>query len=194
MSCSGDLLSRSFPTDENSLINIISKISTTPASLYHQRGSEPSSPALSPTNKNQSGGNPPSLSSALSVPGTMDTSIMGLSEAQLKRQGLECLAAVMRSLVAWGTAAGRATEEPLTTPAKSQVIEEIPLTPEGSLDKLATTAASIETLRQSTPEIIDDPGRFESAKQKKTILLEGVKKFNFKPKRVGVTAYIGDGS
>ncbi|KAG6873306.1 hypothetical protein C0995_000459 [Termitomyces sp. Mi166 len=165
------------------LINIISRISTTPASSNHQRGSEPSSPALSPTHKNQSSGAPPSISSVLSVPGTMDTSVMGLSEAQLKRQGLECLAAVMRSLVAWGTAAGRVTEEPLATPAKSQVGEEMPLTPEGSLDKLAASAGSLETLRQPTPDIVDDPGRFESAKQKKTTLLEGIKKFNFKPKR-----------
>ncbi|KAH0587527.1 hypothetical protein H2248_006309 [Termitomyces sp. 'cryptogamus'] len=164
------------------LINIISKISTTPPTP-NQRGSEPSSPALSPTNKNHTSGAPPSISSVLSVPGTMDTSVLGLSEAQLKRQGLECLAAVMRSLVAWGTAVSRVTEEPLPTPAKSQVGEELPLTPEGSLDKLAASTASVETLRQPTPEIIDDPGRFESAKQKKTTLLEGIKKFNFKPKR-----------
>ncbi|KAG6919409.1 hypothetical protein DXG01_006292 [Tephrocybe rancida] len=165
------------------LINIISKISTTPPSSNHPRGSEPSSPALSPTTKNQSSGAAPSISSVLSVSGTMDTSIMGLSEAQLKRQGLECLAAVMRSLVSWGTAAGKATEEPLATPAKSIAGEEMPITPEGSLDRLSAAATSAETLRQPTPDIVDDPTRFESAKQKKTTLLEGIKKFNFKPKR-----------
>lgn len=30
----------------------------------------------------------------------------------------------------------------------------------------------------------DEPSRFENAKQRKTTLLEGIKKFNFKPKRV----------
>ena len=36
----------------------------------------------------------------------------------------------------------------------------------------------------STPDVGDDDvGRFESAKQRKTTLQEGVKKFNFKPKR-----------
>ncbi|KAG6817461.1 hypothetical protein H0H87_008629 [Tephrocybe sp. NHM501043] len=164
------------------LINIISKISTTPSSSSHQRGNEPPSPALSPTTKGQTPGAPPSISSVLSVSGTMDTSVLGLSEAQLKRQGLECLAAVMRSLVAWGTATGKATEEPLATPAKPAAGEEMPLTPEGSLDKLSA-ATSAETLRQSTPDIVDDPSRFESAKQQKTTLLEGIKKFNFKPKR-----------
>ncbi|RDB22645.1 Protein transport protein sec71 [Hypsizygus marmoreus] len=166
------------------LINIVSKIGTTPSSAAHQRGNEPPSPALSPTSKHQSSGASPSLtSSALSISGVMDTSVMGLSESQLKRQGLECLAAVLRSLVAWGTAAGKAADEPLVTPSKFQVGEEAPVTPDGSLDKLSAAAASAETLRQPTPDIVDDPSKFESAKQKKTTLLEGIKKFNFKPKR-----------
>ncbi|KAG5637780.1 hypothetical protein H0H81_003281 [Sphagnurus paluster] len=162
------------------LINIISKIGTTPTSAT-QRASEPSSPALSPTNKNHSPGATPSISSVLSVSGTMDTSVMGLSEGQLKRQGLECLAAVLRSLVAWGTAAGKVIDEPLGTPTR-HVGEDIPITPEGSLDKLSTAALSVELVRQPTPDPTDDPSKFESAKQKKTTLLEGIKKFNFKPK------------
>ncbi|KAG6821251.1 hypothetical protein H0H93_002361 [Arthromyces matolae] len=165
------------------LINIVSKIGTTPSSSNHQRSSEPSSPALSPTNKSQAAGTPPSITSVLSVPGTMDTSVMGLSEGQLKRQGLECLVAVMRSLVVWGTASGKAVDEVPATPAKSQVGEDLPLTPDGSVDKLSASATSTDTLRQPTPDIVDDPTRFESAKQKKTTLLEGIKKFNFKPKR-----------
>ncbi|KAF8076350.1 hypothetical protein FPV67DRAFT_1407470 [Lyophyllum atratum] len=165
------------------LINIISKIGTTPSSLAHQRGNEPPSPALSPTSKNQSMASTPSISSVLSVSGTMDTSVMGLSDSQLKRQGLDCLAAVLRSLVAWGTAAGKAADEPLATPARSHVGEEVPITPEGSFDKLSTSIGSAETLRQPTPDLVDDPSKFESAKQKKTTLLEGIKKFNFKPKR-----------
>lgn len=150
----------------------------------NQKANEPTSPALSPTNKNQTAA-PPSLSSALlSVPGIVDTSVLGLSEGQLKRQGLECLAAVLRSLVVWGTAAGKAADEPPATPARSQVGEELPATPEGSFDKLSAPSTIAETLRQPTPDITDDPTKFESAKQKKTTLLEGVKKFNFKPKRV----------
>jgi hypothetical protein len=39
--------------------------------------------------------------------------------------------------------------------------------------------------RGSTPDIAtDDPSRFESAKQKKTTLMEGIKRFNEKPKKV----------
>ena len=168
-------------------MNIISKISTTPTTAA-QRAIDPTSPVLSPSNKGQNAVSPPSLTaSVLSVSGTMDTSVMGLSESQLKRQGLDCLAAVLRSLVAWGTAAGKAGDESVLTPPKSQPGEEIrrdPLTPEGSIDRLSAACASTETLRQPTPDLVDDPSKFESAKQKKTTLLEGIKKFNFKPKRV----------
>ena len=163
-----------------SLINIVSKIGTSSATA--QKNHEPPSPALSPTNKSQPG-TPPSFTTAvLSVPGTTDTSIIGLSEGQLKRQGLECLSAILRSLVAWGTTAGKAVDEPPVTPAKSHIGDDFPVTPE--VDKLYASSASVEALRQPTPDILDDPSKFESAKQKKTTLLEGIKKFNFKPKRV----------
>jgi brefeldin A-inhibited guanine nucleotide-exchange protein len=167
-------------------MNVISKISTTPTTAA-QKANDPTSPVLSPpNNRHQSTGVPSSLTtSVLSVSGTMDTSIMGLSEGQLKKQGLDCLIAVLRSLVAWGTAAGKA-DDTVHTP-KSQTGEEIrrdPVTPEASYDKLSVAGMSTETLRQPTPDLVDDPGKFESAKQKKTTLLEGIKKFNFKPKRV----------
>lgn len=112
---------------------------------------------------------------------------MGLSEVQLRRQGLECLVAVLRSLVTWGTAAGKTPAESATADTRSQIGEEIladTMTPDPSLEGLIASAGSTEAFRQSTPDIADDPSRFESAKQKKTILLEGIKKFNFKPKRV----------
>jgi brefeldin A-inhibited guanine nucleotide-exchange protein len=57
------------------------------------------------------------------------------------------------------------------------------MAPDQSVDKLSA-GASVEALRQPTPDLVDDPSKFESAKQKKTTLLEGIKKFNFKPKRV----------
>jgi brefeldin A-inhibited guanine nucleotide-exchange protein len=168
-------------------MNIISKIGTTPFTAA-QRANEPPSPALSPSAKAQNAGVPPSLStSALSISGTMDTTNMGLSENQLKRQGLECLVAVLRSLVVWGTAAGKtAVESHVDGSTRSQTGEEIRqdvVTPDPPLDRLSGGATSSETPRH-TPDFTDDPTKFESAKQKKTTLLEGIKKFNFKPKRV----------
>ncbi|KAJ6539319.1 hypothetical protein B0H19DRAFT_1178426 [Mycena capillaripes] len=169
------------------LMNIISKIGSMPfATAAPPKANEPPSPALSPTVKNH-GAVPPSLStSALAVSGTMDTSVMGLSETQLKRQGLECLVAVLRSLVVWGTATGKMSDDPLATPSsRSHAGEDArrdSIAPEQSLDKLSA-GPSVEALRQPTPDLMDDPTKFESAKQKKTTLLEGIKKFNFKPKR-----------
>ncbi|KAG7096991.1 hypothetical protein E1B28_004386 [Marasmius oreades] len=170
------------------LMNVISKIGTTPSVLTGTKANEPPSPAIQPATKS-SGNVPHSLSTtAMSVSGSMDTSMMGQSEAHLRRQGLECLVTVLRSLVAWGTAAEKTADDSTlvaSSSTPSQTGEDLrrnSLTPDPSLDKVSTDP-STETLRQSTPELEDDPSRFESAKQKKTALLEGIKKFNFKPKR-----------
>ncbi|KAF8639703.1 hypothetical protein AX17_000965 [Amanita inopinata Kibby_2008] len=170
------------------LMNIISRIGTTPVTSSQQKSVEPASPSPSPASKGQSGAGPIIMTTAtLSVPGNMDTSSLGLSEGQLRRQGLECLVAVLRSLVTWGTGAEKANDDGLGIPsARSLPGDEYrrePATPESSYDKLSLGPGSAEILRQPTPELIDDPSKFESAKQKKTTLLEGIKKFNFKPKR-----------
>ncbi|KAH7930079.1 Sec7-domain-containing protein [Leucogyrophana mollusca] len=168
------------------LMNIISKIATMPYNASQPKANDPTSPPLTPHTKPQHSaaqGN-----SSLSIPGMTDTSTIGLSEGQLRKQGLECLVSVLRSLVAWGTAAGRTPADSGMDPAtRSQTGEEpVPeaMTPDPSLDRLASSTGSVELLRQQTPDITDDPTKFESAKQKKTTLLDGVKKFNFKPKRV----------
>jgi brefeldin A-inhibited guanine nucleotide-exchange protein len=56
-------------------------------------------------------------------------------------------------------------------------------TSETAADRTSIMTA-VDVSRTVTPEIVDDPGRFESARQKKLTLLEGIRKFNFKPKRV----------
>ncbi|KAH8105989.1 hypothetical protein BXZ70DRAFT_998132 [Cristinia sonorae] len=164
-------------------INIISKMSTVAiAPAGPKSAHDPTSPSFGPT-KAQKNAVPPSLSTtALGVPGP-DHTTPGLSEQQLKRQGLECLVAVLKSLVVWGTAsAATAPAESNSDPALRAVngddARQDTVTPDLSLDRLAQP-----DFRQQTPEIFDDPGKFESAKQKKTTLLEGIKKFNFKPKR-----------
>ena len=53
-----------------------------------------------------------------------------------------------------------------------------------SLDKLTTPVVNgADASRTPTPEAADDPSRFESAKQRKMVLQEGVKRFNYKPKK-----------
>ncbi|KAH9853654.1 hypothetical protein C2E23DRAFT_822161 [Lenzites betulinus] len=167
-------------------MNIISKIGSTPLSSVPQKGTDPNSPALQPQTKQQHGHNqvPPSFSTAaLSVPGNVDVSTIGNSEAQLRRQGLECLVAVLKSLVAWGTT-NSSTPEPASDPMTRSQVEEArrdSSTPDVIADRLSP--GGVDPTRGPTPEVTDDPTKFESAKQKKTTLLEGIKKFNFKPKR-----------
>ncbi|KAH9938300.1 guanine nucleotide exchange factor in Golgi transport N-terminal-domain-containing protein [Fomitopsis serialis] len=146
------------------LMNIISKIGTAPVSHIQQKGNDPVSPAPGSTHKTPSqSAVPPSLSTtALAGPGGTDASSMGLSEQYLKRLGLECLVAVLKSLVVWGTAVPDEMRRDSETPDSS------------SLD-LRPGPPSADPTRQPTPEAADDPSKFESAKQKKTTLLEGIK-------------------
>ena len=186
------LLSCSVSTFCVSLMNIVSKLSSAPVTQNPKKENDPTSPGLPPQSKNHPNAVPPTLStSALALPGNMDMASMGLSEPQLKRQALECLVSVLKSLVLWGTAA--TTSDPSgESHARSLGTEENQpeaVTPEPSSDRLNSFPNSFEASRQPTPEIIDDPSRFESAKQRKTTLLEGIKKFNFKPKRVCYDQY-----
>ncbi|KAI0284723.1 hypothetical protein BC826DRAFT_1055154 [Russula brevipes] len=85
--------------------------------------------------------------------------------------GLECLVSVLRSLVTWGTGKNAVSEDPSNnapTPDASASLDRLPLP---------------DVVRGPTPDFADDPTRFESAKQKKTTLMEGIKRFNQKPKK-----------
>jgi brefeldin A-inhibited guanine nucleotide-exchange protein len=155
------------------LVNVITKLSSsTQSGIPGQKNAESTGVATPPPPKPQNATLAPSLStSALSGPAIVDPSTPIQSEAQLRRQGLECLVAVLRSLVAWGTGKSTTTEDHNNsiTPDASASLDRLPLP---------------EITRGSTPDIVDDPSRFESAKQKKTTLMEGIKRFNQKPKKV----------
>lgn len=173
-------------------MTIISKLGTSHSAGPQPKGSDPSSPALTPTtSKPGSGPVPPSLTTtALSVPGSVDPTTIGLSEAQLRRQGIECLVTVLKSLVTWGTGASSGIASTFSNSEvalKPRASEDGQRMPAESIDRVSSLPS--EATRQSTPDISDDPSRFESAKQKKTTLLEGIKKFNFKPKRVSLAVF-----
>jgi brefeldin A-inhibited guanine nucleotide-exchange protein len=125
---------------------------------------------------------PPSYSTA--AVGSAEEIPSTVSEARLRQQSLECMVSVLHSLVTWGTAISTS----VGAEQKSNAIEDS--APNGSSisESAIVSSPSLERLsegRLSTPDLADDPGMFESAKQRKTILLEGIKQFNFKPKRVG---------
>ena len=174
-------------------INIVSKLGSAPITHTPAKNQEPTSPNQAPGSKAHSGVIPPALNTnALSVPGSLDTSGLGLTEPQLRRQSLECLVGVLKSLVTWGTtsSAGGPSDSPGETrssvpPPDESREDTVTPDPSLSLDRLNNPPLSASESRQPTPDVSDDPSRFESAKQRKTTLLEGIKKFNFKPKRVG---------
>src|SRR5258707_389170 len=98
----------------NSLVNVITKLSSsTQTGRLGQKNAESAGTAAPPPTKPQNANLAPSLStSALSGPSAVDPTTPIQSEAQLRRQGLECLVAVLRSLVAWGTGKNTASEDP----------------------------------------------------------------------------------
>jgi len=161
----------------NSLVNVITKLSSsTQSGIPGQKNAESAGTTAPPPAKPHNANLAPSLSTtALSSPSPVDPTTPIQSEAQLRRQGLECLVTVLRSLVAWGTGKNTASEEPnnhIPTPDASASLDRLPLP---------------DVVRGPTPDIADDPSRFESAKQKKTTLMEGIKRFNQKPKKVSST-------
>lgn len=171
-------------------MNTLSKISSSRSNAPPPKSNDPASPALNPTTKHHSSNVPPTLSTAaLAVPGNADNQNLGLSEQQLKRQGLESLVAVLRSLVTWGTASGKtvngsdATQDAPVSSSSTRGSNADGMVSDSSLDKLPAPANGADVSRVATPEIADDPGKFESAKQRKTILQEGIKRFNYKPKK-----------
>ncbi|KAN0064090.1 guanine nucleotide exchange protein for ADP-robosylation factor [Thecaphora frezii] len=125
-------------------------------------------------------------------------------EARLKRQSLDCLCSVLGSLVVWSSRSTQAADgqghlgvgdASSSSPRASEdvrignemvtALDRENLMESGSATPLQGSAAtnSPEISRTQTPEVTDDPERFENAKQRKTTLIEGIKKFNFKPKR-----------
>ncbi|KAF8332688.1 uncharacterized protein EI90DRAFT_2994962 [Cantharellus anzutake] len=183
------------------LMNIISKISsvTTPTAVKGTiQDASPSGRKQSVTSFG-SNGVPPSLTtSALGATAASEAAApptpAGAAEARLKRQGLECLVSVLRSLVSWGTASSKGVGDSSPDPqmkSRKSLDGTSETHSQDNLDRRSPANVS-DIDRGSTPNLVDDPERFESAKQRKTTLLEGIKKFNFKPKR-GVQFLIDTG-
>jgi brefeldin A-inhibited guanine nucleotide-exchange protein len=172
-----------FLTQLASLINVISKISAAKSDESVVKAPGDAASTTKPKDGRESV--PPSLSTnALSAPSTTHGP-SGATDISLRRQALECLVSVLRSIVAWGTTTERAISD------KDEKNHSLKQTDSMGSQKNGVTSTSAERLsishelsRVSTPDVVDDPSRFESAKQKKTLLTEGIKKFNFKPKKV----------
>jgi brefeldin A-inhibited guanine nucleotide-exchange protein len=158
------------------LVNVIAKIGQIPPGTYGK------SDDLTEAGKNQS----QPLLAGFSTGTSSDYNRIiqkyaGLSgEARLKRQSLECVVGTLKSLVAWVQAN--------KIPERDEVYTngEPPATPRRSEHRMSMTSS----MNVSTPDITqeDDPEKLESARQRKVSMLEGIKMFNFKPKKVSSAA------
>ncbi|RPB14358.1 Sec7-domain-containing protein [Morchella conica CCBAS932] len=184
------------------LIEHLSRITTTQVSItelqQQQYGEERKK---NENNKHHGFSLPPSLSTAniaATPASTLDPTFP--VEYTLKRQSLECLIAVLQSLVTWSQKgfvdvlqenAGRESQDgrdsmdnTYISPRLSTVGTPIIGTPYPELER---SVSSVDV-----NEMVDDPSQLEKAKQRKTALVEAIKKFNFKPKR-GIKALVEGG-
>jgi brefeldin A-inhibited guanine nucleotide-exchange protein len=187
-------------------MNILSKIAATPVHLsqiQQQALTESPSRARSSTSIfTTSSSLPPSLTTAsigqTAINDQIQVSTSIPIEYHLKRQAIECLVAVVRSLVEWSqqgvTAAKASLEAPLSDTGGEEDTSNTSRFASNTVSPRAHTPAPeqqpqgqrkvSESTKTNGISAIDDPGQFEREKSRKTALLDGVKKFNWKPKKV----------
>lgn len=186
-----------YDCDRAALDNIYEKIMNIVSKIGQTHFAPPSKEELagqSGNSKQAAGGSGPAIPPSLSTTalggkdGPDAPHYAGLPpEIKLRRQSLECLVAALKSLVAWSTlTSSRPAEE-------RQSIDGLGRQQDGSVSGSTTqldlptpswpdTRTSISGV--NTPDVgEDDVEKFESAKQRKNDLQEGIKKFNFKPKK-----------
>ena len=141
---------------------------------------------------------PPSLSTAaISSPQNNSESPFPVEYA-LKNQSLNCQVAVLRSLITWTQkgmadaaaaavqeAGGRSMDEERESmdfsASHSHITSPRAVTP--SVGSATPDGERRHTLENGAVGPADDPSELERAKQRKTALLEGIRQFNYKPKR-----------
>ncbi|KAI1340380.1 guanine nucleotide exchange factor for ADP ribosylation factor [Xylariaceae sp. FL0016] len=103
-------------------------------------------------------------------------------EYVIKRTALDSLVEALRSLVNWSVA-GRADLNGVAPDGDNRTSVDVDA--RESIDpSIADTSSRFETpIPPSTPVIDDDPAQLEKEKARKTALANGVRQFNFKPKR-----------
>ena len=134
---------------------------------------------------------PPLTTSSLSGPSSHDLDMP--IEFILKQQSLECLVRTLLSLINWSqeNLAAAAAKLDDQHPRLSTDDFRESLDPEQLVGSPRPSAVDTP-IAPSTPLLEDDPGQLERAKQRKTALINGIRQFNFKPKR-GIKTLINEG-
>ena len=178
-------------------IEHLSRMSITPvlvsAQTYHQYIEQYSREADTEIDWRDHGRLPPPLTTAaLSKPHVTEWDLP--TEFLLKQQALDCLVRTLRSLVNWaqdnlavGPSRVEETEDRLSTDYRQSLDRS---QPPGS-PRMSSVGGDTPQ-PPGTPLAEDDPLQFEKQKLRKTALLNGIRQFNFKPKR-GVKTLLQDG-
>jgi brefeldin A-inhibited guanine nucleotide-exchange protein len=176
----------------------ISSVSVNITSLQQQQYVEQhQKPPIASSEWQNLGTLPPSLATA-NINNAQDSESAFPIEYALKHQSLECLVETLRSLVNWSQQGiADATARLQETQSRESV--------EDSRESLENTIShtTISTPKNpgtetptgpSTPisQFADDPNQLEKAKQRKTALINGIKQFNYKPKR-GIKTLLDEG-
>lgn len=186
--------------DWNRIIEHLSRISSASVSIsatQQQQFQDQHLKAVGPNADWQSRGTlPPSLSTAnINTSSGHDAAVP--IEYLLKYQSLECLVETLRSLVNWsqqGIAdATTGSQEPESRNSFNDSRQSLDTSQAPKLSVSSPRISTVETQSDPpTPFLEDDPGQLEKAKQRKTALINGIRQFNFKPKR-GIKVLLDDG-
>lgn len=114
-------------------------------------------------------------------------------EYLLKRHSLDALVRTLRSLVNWSQDNIAITAARLDTLEMPQSVEKLRESLDPGKGPGSPSISTADTpLGPSTPLLEDDPGQLEKAKLRKTALDNGIRQFNFKPKR-GIKSLVENG-
>ncbi|MCJ1421439.1 guanine nucleotide exchange protein for ADP-robosylation factor [Xylographa parallela] len=111
----------------------------------------------------------------------------------LKQQSLECLVRTLRSLVDWAQETLVVSATKVDNSDSKSSIDGLRNSLDPGHGGVSPRPSAADTpVTPTTPLLDDDPSQFEKAKLRKTALINGIRQFNFKPKR-GIKALIHDG-
>ena len=111
----------------------------------------------------------------------------------LKQQSLECLVRTLRSLVDWAQDTLVVSANKVDSSDSKPSMDALRNSLDPNHGSVSPRPSALDTpIAPTTPLLDDDPSQFEKAKIRKTALINGIRQFNFKPKR-GIKALIQDG-
>lgn len=174
------------------LVNVLSKVTTShnqPTS-GKDYDSHPDPITSKHAGHDRSFAIPPPLTTQNILNTDKQNSQLAMPESAIRFKSLECLVAVLRSLVGWYTnnsvsiTAGDAAKKDEDTPRASEDQQALTSHSNLSNSRLSSpvTNGSSTNLNNSSSRL-DDPEEFENLKHRKQLLQEGIRQFNWKPKK-----------